>query len=292
MKRALYVLIIFSVSISSYCQVSGIIHDVHSMKTIPYANIAVYNSSDGTSSNQDGGFYLANVSYGDTIVISAVGYEKTFHRLKKDSFILYLTPKHYQIPELEVAYNSTSSVRLIEPFKKKSATAYYVCYSSPWMNGRVFNYKSEYSQTPFIKEIHVLTKSRIDGAKFNLRLMSVSNSGTPDEDLLTENLIVKVPKGTNKSSIDISRYKLQFPRSGICIALEWLTIDENIYYSRRKSSGSAMTKKSRIEPKFAVLELNEKSNSWTYLGGKWHNNSELGGPTSKFDLALEIVLTK
>lgn len=290
MKLALYILFVFSVSTSSYSQVSGIIQDANSKKTIPYANITVFNSSEGTSANVDGVFNITNVSYGDTIVISAVGYEKTFHRLEKESSILYLKPKLYQIPELEVSNNSASIVKVIEPFKKRSKVGYYVCYSSPWMNGRVFNYSPEYAQTPLIKEIRVLTKSRIVGAKFNLRLLSVSDSGAPDEDLLTENLIVEVPKGTNKSSIDVSRYRLQFPPSGICIALEWLIIDDNIYYSRSKSSGSG-ERKSRFEPKFGLLELREDSNSWTYLGGSWHNNKGLGGPVSNKDLAIEILLT-
>ena len=290
MKIALYILFVFSVSTSSYSQVSGVIQDANSKKTIPYANIAVFNSSKGTSANADGVFSIANVSYGDTIVISAVGYEKVFHRLEKESFNLYLKPKLYQIPELEVSNNNASIVTVIEPFKKRSKVAYYVCYGSPWMNGRIFHYSPEYSQTPFIKEIRVLTKSKIVGAKFNLRLLSASDSGTTDEDLLTENLIVEVPKGTNKSSIDILQYRLQFPPSGICIALEWLIIDDNIYYSRSKSSDSG-ERKSRFEPKFGLLELGDASNSWTYIGGNWHKNKDLGGPLSNKDLAVEILLT-
>jgi hypothetical protein len=165
------------------------------------------------------------VSFGDTIVISAVGYEKVIHRVEKESTNLYLKPKLYQIPELEVSSNTVSTVKVIEPFKKRSKVAYYVSIGSPWMNGRIFHYAPEYSKTPFIKEIRVLTKSRISGAKFNLRILNVSDAGVPGEELLTENLIVEVPKGTNKSSVDISKYRIQFPPSGICIVLEWLIID-------------------------------------------------------------------
>lgn len=277
---------------SSYCQVSGNIQDAHSSESIPYANISVYNSDDGTSSKKDGSFQLPNAGYGDTIVISAVGYMKTFHRLEKGTSIVFLTPKRYQIPEVELAYSGTLDIRVIEPFKKKSVAAYFGCYLSPTMHGRVFNYKSEYSKTPFIKDIRVLTKSKIEGAKFNLRIMNVSYSGAPEENLLIENLIIEVPKGKNKSYIDISRHKIQFPLSGVCIVFEWLSIDENIYYSKRKSSDSGISKMSRIEPKIALVESNEESSSWNYSGGIWHKYSEIGGPMSKFDLALEIVLTK
>jgi len=290
MKIALYILFVFSVSTSSYSQVSGLIQDANSKKTIPYANIAVFNSSKGTSANANGVFTIADVSYGDTIVISAVGYEKLFHQLEKESSNLYLKPKLYQIPELEVSNNSASIVKVIEPFKKRSKVAYYVCFGWPWMNGRIFHYSPEYSQTPFIKEIRVLTKSKINGAKFNLRLLNVSDAGAPEEDLLTENLIIEIPKGTNKTSVDISQYRLQLPPSGICIALEWLIIDENIYYSRSKSSDSG-ERKSRFEPKFGLLELGVESNSWTYLGGSWHNNKDVGGPVSNKDLAVEILLS-
>jgi hypothetical protein len=290
MKIALYILFVFSVSASSYSQVSGVIQDANSKKTIPYANIAVFNSSKGTTANEDGIFSITDVSYGDTIVISAVGYEKAFHRIEKESFNLYLKPRLYQIPELEVSNNYPSILTVIEPFKKRSRVAYYVCYGSPWMNGRIFHYLPEYSQTPFIKEIRVLTKSKITGAKFNVRLMNVSDAGVPEEDLLTENLIVEVPKGMNKSSIDISKNRLPFPPSGICVALEWLIIDENIYYSRSKSPDSG-ERKGRIEPKFGLLEPGEESNSWLYKGGSWHSNKELGNPVSNKDLAIEIVLS-
>lgn len=290
MKIALYILFVFSVSISSYSQVSGVIQDANSEKTIPYANIAVFNSSKGTSADANGVFTIADVSYGDTIVISAVGYEKVFHRVEKESSNLYLKPKLYQIPELEVSSNTASIVKVFEPVKKRSKVAYYVCFGSPWMNGRIFHYSPEYSNTPFIKEVRVLTKSKITGAKFNLRLLNVSESEVPGEDLLTENLIVEVPKGTNKSSADISKYRIQFPPSGICIALEWLIIDENIFYSRSKSSDSG-ERKSRYEPKFGLLELGDESNSWIYQGGNWHNNTDLDGPLSNKDLAIEIVLS-
>lgn len=290
MKIALYILVVFSVSTSSYSQVSGVIKDANSEKAIPYANIAVFNSSKGTSANANGVFTISSASYGDTIVISAVGYEKAFHRLANESSNLYLEPKIYQIPELEVSSNNASIVKVIEPFKKRSRVAYYVCFGSPWMNGRIFHYSPEYSQTPFIKEIRVLTKSKITGAKFNLRLLNVTDAGVPEEDLLTENLIVEVAKGTNKSIIDISQYRFQFPPSGICIALEWLIIDENIYYSRSKSPDSG-ERKNRFEPKFGLLELGEESNSWTYLGGNWHNNKDHGGPVINKDLAVEILLS-
>ena len=72
MKIALYILFVFSVSKSLYSQVSGVIKDANSEKIIPYANIAVFNSSKGTSTNADGVFSIADVSFGDTIVISAV----------------------------------------------------------------------------------------------------------------------------------------------------------------------------------------------------------------------------
>ena len=203
---------------------------------------------------------------------------------------MYLKPKLYQIPELEVSNNYASIVTVIEPFKKRSRVAYYNCFGSSWINGRIFHYSPDYSQTPFVKEIRVLTKSKITGAKFNLRLLSVSDAGAPEEDLLTENLIVEVPKGTNKSSIDISKNRLQFPLSGICVALEWLIIDENIYYSRSKSPDSG-ERKSRFEPKFGLLELGTESNTWIYSGGSWYSNKELGGPVSNKELAIEIVLS-
>jgi len=291
MRIALYILFVFSVSMSSYSQVSGVIQDANSEKAIPYANIAVFNSSNGTSTDVNGAFTFADVRFGDTIVISAVGYEKVFHRVKKESFNLYLKPKLYQIPELEVSSNTASIVRLIKPFKKRSRVAYFSNYlGSSWMNGRIFHYSSEYSQTPFIKEIRVLTKSKISGAKFNLRLVNVSDAGVPGEDLLTENLIVEVPKGTNKSSADVSKYSIQFPPSGICIALEWLIIDDNIYYSRSKSTDSGERKR-RFEPKFGLLESEDESNSWIYSGGNWYNNIDQGGPISNKDLAIEILLS-
>ena len=55
-----------------------------------------------------------------------------------------------------------------------------------------------------LKKIKITTRSKVNNAKFKIRIFSVNKEGSPEDDLLYEDIIVTVKKGKRKNIIDIS----------------------------------------------------------------------------------------
>lgn len=86
---------------------SGIIKDKISGETLPYANIAVQGTNNGTSTNQDGYFTLLNVpSDTSTLIISYLGYKTTRLRLSpelvKKQLVVLIAPDYDELQEVVI----------------------------------------------------------------------------------------------------------------------------------------------------------------------------------------------
>jgi hypothetical protein len=73
--RSVYFFLAFSISFNAFNQtITGRVLDAHSKETLPFVNIFIQGTTQGTSTNIDGRFAL-NVSDGDSLILSYVGYE-------------------------------------------------------------------------------------------------------------------------------------------------------------------------------------------------------------------------
>lgn len=67
------IFLLFGFIAFSQTKVGGVVKD-SSGETVPFANVVFKNSSEGTTSNENGEFYLQSSSSYDTITISFIGY--------------------------------------------------------------------------------------------------------------------------------------------------------------------------------------------------------------------------
>ncbi|SDR75145.1 CarboxypepD_reg-like domain-containing protein [Christiangramia echinicola] len=77
MSKQAYLLLIFILSlnfIQAQTKVGGVVND-NSGETVPFANVVFANSTSGTTTNEDGEFYLQSDGNYDTLLISFIGYE-------------------------------------------------------------------------------------------------------------------------------------------------------------------------------------------------------------------------
>jgi len=76
MKRNLLFIFVLSVLTSSFAQtkVSGHVFDEFN-EAVPYANIIFKNSSEGTTTNENGRFYLESDQTWEMLIVSFIGYE-------------------------------------------------------------------------------------------------------------------------------------------------------------------------------------------------------------------------
>lgn len=288
-------LVLFFISFSLSAQIRGVVKDSISGEPIPYVNIWVENETVGTTSEIDGTFSLA-IKEEKVLVFSALGYESK--KGVSTNEVIFLKPIAYELNEVVVEQPRFKEEIEIGNFHKSAG--YHISGDLEWSNAKYFKYELTYEETKFVKKIKITTRSKVNNAKFKIRIFSVNKEGYPDNDLLSEDIIVTVKKGKRKNVIDISNFKLVFPKEGLFIAYEVLKIESNKYiFEYTESESKKLIKKTYYAPDFESNIVDEQ-NTYHYRSGKWiklqrwHNN-ETGlrerYNNKVFEPAINLILT-
>jgi hypothetical protein len=290
-----FILIILTIiSFSSLAQISGKISDSKTGEPIPYANVTIEGKNIGGTSNLEGEFTINYSNNNSTIIISAIGYESQKVVISGNSVYIKLESKSYDIESVTIKPRRAKISKTLNSLKDKKTSNYAACNQSPWIIAKHFEYSKEYSNTPFVKSVGILVKSNIMQSKFNLRLIEANDDGTPGNDILSENIIIKAKLGKRVINIDLTDKYIIFPKNGIFVAVEWLMIDDNKMNITYTQVGEKKKHKGiRYEPMFGLLTENGIAGTWISFGGKWHNTSlNHGAKDGKSSyLALELTLT-
>jgi hypothetical protein len=285
----------FFLTFSLSAQIRGVVKDSISGEPIPYVNIWVENESIGTTSEENGSFSL-DIKEEKVLVFSALGYESK--KLFSKNEIILLKPKVIELKE--VVIEQPKFKKEIEVGNFNNPSGYHISGDLEWSNAKLFNYKTAYEQTKFVKKIKITTRSKVNNAKFKIRIFSVNKEGYPENDLLNEDIIVTVKKGKKNNVIDISMFKLVFPKEGLFIVYEVLKIETNKYFFEYTNKDSKKThKKIYFAPDFE-WNLVDEQNTYHFRNGKWiklekWQNDETGD-LKKFnnkviEPAINLILT-
>lgn len=292
-KKLIWIFLI--VSQFAFSQIRGVVKDSISGEPIPFVNIWVDNETVGTTSEVDGSFSL-HVKEEKQLVFSALGYETKKSSSKSE--IILLKPKVFELKEVVIEQPKFKKEIEVGNFNKP--LGYHISGDLEFSNAKFFKYETSYEQTKFVKKIKITTRSKVNNAKFKIRIFSVNKEGSPEDDLLYEDIIVTVKKGKRKNEIDISNFKLVFPEEGLFIAYEVLKIESNKYFFEYTSNESEkLIKKIYYAPDFES-NLVDEQNTYHYRFGKWiklqrwHNNET--GLREKynnkvFEPAINLILT-
>lgn len=267
MKSLINFSILILLSTTTFAQNKGKIIDINTKLPIPFVNIQILGTGYGFTSDNNGNFNL-QIKPNQTIVISAIGYETLKVKSNLIEEEIFLTPISYKIPEITINHDD----KLIEVGRvKKQTFSYYYGASlgTTYMLGRKFIFKNEYHETPLIKFIEVLTDSEVEIAQFNVRLYIIDSLGFPNKPLHHTNILVTAERGLKKTKIDLEDFYIEFPKSGLFVAIQWLQIKQNefarIYKNNETKEKITITE---IEPSFAVENNQKKGYGWTY-NGEW-----------------------
>lgn len=231
---------------------------------IPYVNIWIENENIGTTSEDDGSFKIDLKEENKNLVFSAIGYKKEVFKFKEK---IVLEKQIYKLED--VVIQTSKQTKEIEIGDSKKIHHTQLSGDKPWIYGKLFSYEANYSETSFLKSIIFFTNSRKEEAKIKIRIYEVKDS-IPTDDILYEDLIVTVKKGMRKNKIDVSKYKIMFPKNGLIVGLEWLIIDYNKYYFDYKDGKS---EKSLVNyAPDLVINYSDIENSYRFSGGKWKKN--------------------
>jgi hypothetical protein len=270
--RKLLLLILFQHSIiTGFCQISGIVLDKETGTPIPYANIGVTNSFIGATSSLKGEFTIKECSVGQELIVTSIGYKEQSIKLTQPyGIIVKLEPKVYTIKELIVKPKKAGKGLVVNPISKSKRYCNFTCNGYPWIITKYFEYKNDYEEKPFIKELKILTESNVQNAKFNLRLIAANAEGMPCNDMLETNMIIEVKKGSRVVKVDLRDRHITFPKGGFFVGLEWLIIEDNkteITYSI--NGDNKKHNRFRYSPSFGGVKNKGDNTTCIYSGDKW-----------------------
>lgn len=282
----IFSILLFLLSFKLSGQIRGTVEDKSNENPIQFANIFLKGKPIGATTDKNGYFEIPSGKKNDTLIISAIGYDTQSITGDTLTIKIKMIPKTYELPDIVVKPQKHDRQLRIGTYNNKKINQYFACGGYPWIVTKYFGYKPEYSSTPYLKLLKIMTSANSqDSVIFNLRLYSVNEDGSPGVDLLNKNIIVKTFSGRNKNTtIDLSPYRLTFPPSGLIIAVEWLIIDQN------KSTWKYQL---QYLPQFGSVTMEGESKTWIYVGGKWLRTT-LMPPTEKNkykELAAELTLT-
>lgn len=288
--RLLFLLII--IPITMFSQIRGTIVDKKTGKPVEYANIWVENQNIGTTSDQQGNFSFKENVLKKTLLISVIGYESLQTIIEHDNLKIELNPKTYLINEITIRPMKRKEL-IIDKFRKSSINHHLMCESRPWIVAKYFKYSPIYEETPLIKDLSINTKSKINDATFNLRIISANEKGEPTDDILKENLIVKAEKGNRKLFVDLTDFQIIFPKNGFFVCVESLILESNKSEFVYTIAGSKKKIHSvQYNPKFGMVLIDENISSWVFVNGKWRNIQLKPKADKKSqELAIELTLT-
>ncbi len=286
-------ILLFLSCCSAFAQIKGVVIDSLGMP-IPYVNIWVDGENIGTTSQEDGTFTI-NCANNKILVFSAVGFETQKIAVNFDNKIV-LVSKIFELNE--VVIGKLKRTKEIEIGEAKKIRHKFLSGDKPWIYAKRFPFEESFVETPFIKEIIFFSDSEKRDAKIKIRLF-VFNDSIPTDDLLTEDIIVSVKKGMSKNVIDVSKYKLNIPKNGIVVGLEWLIIKENEYeyeFSFKELSKSKSVKSIYYAPSL-IINYSEDENAFSYKNGAWYRAKKFDSKTNSpwnnkvLTPAINLILT-
>ena len=243
---------------------------------IPYANIWIIGTNYGTTSNENGQFRMDIDKLKDeaySLKISSIGNLDTTIRLSELGKLIKLRSRNYELSEVKV-FPQKKKEMILNDLRKEKLVGGFMEDSVPKISGYLFDYQPEYSECPYLKKIRVYTCS-LNRSKFNLRIYSFdAKAKRPIDELVHENILVQskgsflmLPKCVE---IDVSKYKIKFPKEGLLVGVEYLIIPEN-RYTITYTIKDKKDKKRRMTCYGPDLSACSRSECmyWKYESGEW-----------------------
>ena len=285
-------LALFLVTFSLSAQIKGVVKDSISGKPIPYVNIWVQNENIGSTSEDNGTFFINTTENGKKLIFSTLGYEKKIINASEAS-IVHLKPAAYSLDE--VVISKSIGTKTVEIGKYKNVM-YQAFDNGPKIDTKFFPYLPSYKKTKYLKQVSIYTDSRIEEAIIKIHFYQVDSNGYPSEELLDKDFVVTVKKGTRINRFDVTDFNLKFPKNGLFVGFEKLMIEKNKTEKTVTDSNTNITQIQKTYFPFVLYNYVEREFLYTFSGGKWNrktkqNDSDSSGKMMINEPAITLILT-
>lgn len=273
-------------------QIKGQVIDSLTGKPLAYVNIWLKGATIGTSTDDQGYFEMDKNSENDTLIVSYLGYNSL--EFPAQPFLeIKLSEGYQQLEEVTIVPMKLESERIIRSYKKLNENRNYLSSGKGFQYsiGKYYPYSTEYSSTPFIKQINLVTASIID-APIKIGIVEANAEGEPSNRYLLRNKIVDLTMGLQETKINLLDEKIRFPASGMFLVIDRVYSDENKMYNKNYEKNPNLIEYT-YQPTIGMTTDGNKSATWWFYGGEWHSHEELE-KTFSFEfsnVAVNLVLT-
>lgn len=289
MKNYFYfILISFPLS----AQVKGIVVDEFS-KPISYVNIWVENQTEGATTEENGQFEINVTDKSKMLIFSSLGY--TTQKVNvADVEKVILRSRIIELDEVVVSRPKLS--KEIERGNLKKSFYLPESQQVPWIFAKRVTIDEDNKELKYLKSITYFTESKVKDGIFRVRIFSANEDGSPKEDLISSELIIKVKKGRNKTVIDVSSYGLEIPKEGILVGFESLLTEGNRYTQKALGFESKKTIIYQNYSPHILYNYIDTEESYAYRAGIWTKQLfkmfvEVGKKNRVLAPAIQITLT-
>ncbi|WP_291870226.1 carboxypeptidase-like regulatory domain-containing protein [Maribacter sp.] len=255
----------------------GHVYDSKTKEPIPYVNLSFLNTLKGTSTDDNGHFYIdvqksflekqlhiSSLGYKDTIVVA-----KDIYKVKQ----FHLVEESFELDEV-VVVQSLGNSNVLNPISSYSLTSGFSSSSTPWVLALYF--PNIGAQKKFASKVTIFFQKdknfKRPASKFRLRMYGVDvKTKKPNKDILRKSIVLETQQDKDYVSIDLEALHIKIPKEGVYVGLEWLFVPYNWYVA---TLVHPLTNKKVTEDRFAptfggVYNKNQNYKAMVYGMGEW-----------------------
>jgi hypothetical protein len=281
-KRWLWLALFIGSIVSA--QVKGIVVDEFD-KPISYVNIWVEGENIGTSSEEDGRFTIDTNDKNKNLLFSIIGYEKKTVKVSQASKVVLqsITNELEEVVIFNKKETKEMEIGIVEN------TVFQAFDNGPKLDVKFFPYNPKYNKTKYIKQVRILTDSKLEKVTMKLHFYAVDENGLPGAELLKKDFIVTIIKGGKSSKINISDFNLTMPKNGIFVGFEKLMIESNKLERTSVDRNTNQPIIQKLYYPFVLYNYVQNSTAYTFISGKWVIKND--NKTSGYEPAITLILT-
>lgn len=206
-------------------KIKGEVLDLKNNEALAYVNIGIRNKNVGTVTQKDGSFQfdIPSIYSADSLTISIAGYNNetiAIYRLihESGSNIIFLKQRYAELNDVVIIKKSLP-VKILG----NTTTSNFVSVGLPLkFLGSEVGVKINLGKKPVMlkKFSFNVSGNRLDTAVFRMNIYDIRN-GIPYENVLQNNILIRLGKQTGLYSVDLTPYKMKM-NGEILLSLEWI----------------------------------------------------------------------
>ncbi len=266
-------------------RITGRVVDEKTQDPIPFASINLREEQTGALTNEYGYFQLAMPTKvtEDSVIVMALGYKRTALFVKRgtnmEEIILQLPRQAIALSNVQI---EASKVRPMTLGAHSNSPGAGMIQGMPGSQYAFMCKNEKLKKLGAIRSVSFyIGENGFPREPFRVRIYKANgNYNAPNEDMLTESVIVSAARGGEWFTVDLSPYNLIAPEEGFYVAMEWIVSGDKFYTTNFMDNYTPYGQ--ILRPTFEFKD----SRTWSYAIGRGWNLVTLANNGSRFNAMM------